>query len=176
MHDDEKDARRLAATRLALISATLVYAAVAMTVVFAGPDVVVGHFGASGQPTRRDATGPFVLSLSLVLLGLLALFVSMPTLIRRIPIEFVNVPNRERWNTPARRRVLARRLAADLNLIGVATVLLLTSALVLSALGGIDVDLPGWIFLLMLAAYLWCVGVLLVQMMVGKRYQPPADA
>lgn len=176
MHDDEKVARCLAATRLALISATLVYAAVAMTVVLAGPDVVVGHFGANGQPTRLDATGSFVLTLSLVVLGLLALFASLPALIRRIPIEFVNVPNRERWNTPSRRRLLARRLAADLNLIGAATVLLMTAALVLSALGGFDVDVPGWVFLLMIAAYVVCIGVLLVQMTVGTRYQPPADA
>ena len=176
MHDDEKDVRRLAASRLALITATAVYAAVAMTVLVAGPDVVVGHFGANGQPTRLDATGPFVLTLSLVVLGLLALFASLPALTRGIPIEFINVPNRERWNTPARRRVLARRIAADLNLIGAVTILLMTSALVLRALGGLDVDLPPWVFLVMLAAYLGCIGVLLVHMTVGTRYQPPADA
>ena len=68
MIDDERDARRAGAARLVLVTSVVVFVAVAMTVVVAGPDEVVGRFAVNGQPDRLDATGPFVLNPSLQVL------------------------------------------------------------------------------------------------------------
>lgn len=171
---NEADGRRTALSRLALLTALALYASIAITVVVAGPDEVVGHFGGGGRPTRLDPTGPFVLTMSLVVAALVSLFAATPALVRRIPIEFVNVPNREKWNTPELRDVLARRVGADMMFITAATVLLMAGMLVLSALGGLGEVPPGWVFPLSLAAYLALIGVSIVQMYRGGRYEPPA--
>ena len=163
---------RRRATRAALIIAVLVYAATAVVVLLVGPDSVVGHFGADGQPNRYDPTGPYILALTLVVAALVGLFVSIPALLLRIPIHFVNVPQREKWNTPERRRVLARRFATDLNLLAALTVLLITLLLIASAVAGAGQPVPSWVFVTTTVVYLMAVLGLTVSMLTSGRYDP----
>lgn len=170
--ESASDSRRILCARLALLAALSLYASVAIVVVVAGPEEVVGHFGGGGQPTRMDPTGQFVLTMSLVVAGVVALFSATPALMRRIPIELVNVPNRDQWNTPERRVVLARRIGADMRLLSAATVLLLTATLVLSTVGGLGLALPGWVFPLLLGSFLAVIGVIVVRMYRRGRFPP----
>lgn len=170
--DDSSDARRTLIGRLALATASALYAAIAVWVLVAGPDEVVAHFGGSGQPTRYDDTVAFVVMLSVTTAAMVALFAAIPMLLARIPIAFVNIPRRELWDTPARRRVLARRVGADMMLVGAVTVLLMVAMLVLSTLGGLGVVLPGWVFWAMTGGYVVLTGFIVLPMLASKRYDP----
>jgi len=153
------------------MGSTAIFAAIAVLVVVSGPDQVVGRFDSAGQPTRFDDTITFVVGLSTTVAVLVALFATLPLLMRR-SIAFVHIPRRELWDTPARRPILARRVAADLMLIGAATVLLLAAMLALSALGGLGVDLPGWGFAVLVVGYLLVTMLIILPMLTGRRYDP----
>lgn len=159
-----------------MLTAIALYAGIAIWVLIAGPDEVVGHFGTDGESTRLDPTVGFVTGLTVTVAGLVGLFLALPALIKRLPIELINVPNRELWDTPELRALLARRMGADLDLIGALTVLLLTGMLVISTVAGFGIEIPGWVFPALTAAYLLVLVALLVSMFRGGRYVPPAEA
>lgn len=169
--DDLSDARRTLIARLALGGATVLFVAAAALLLVNGPDQVVGRFDTTGQPTRYDDTVSFVLGLSATAAALVALFAGLPLLMRK-SIAFVNIPRRELWDTPRRRPILARRVGADLMLIGAVTVLLLAAMLVLSGLGGLGVALPGWIFAVLIVGYLVATMLIILPMLTGRRYDP----
>ncbi len=160
---------------LVLAGATLVFGIVWFTILVAGPDTVPGHFAADGTPTRWDSTPVFLGMMAALAGGLTLLFVAMPRLMARVPIEHVNLPNREQWNTPARRAHLALLMTEDLRLIGAVTMLLLAAMLVISALAGLGAEIAGWVFLATAAAYLVMIGIIVGRMLTGSRYTPPAD-
>lgn len=173
--DDAGELRRATIARVALVMALGVYAAVAVTVLLIGPDVVAGQIGPDGRPRRLDPTGPFVLTLSLSLVGMVALFAAIPRIVLRAPMAIINVPHRHRWDSPAGRRMLARLLASDMLLIAAATVLLFAVMLVLSALGGFGAVLPGWLLLVVTLPYVVLVLGIAIGAYVGTRYVPPTD-
>lgn len=173
-HDDRAEQRRARVARAALVLALALYAAVALTVLLVGPDVVAGQIGPDGQPRRLDATVPFVVTLSITAIGLVALFVAVPRIVLRAPMAIINVPHREQWDSPAGRRMLARLLTSDMLLIAAATVLLLAAMLLISALGGFGVVLPGWAIVLVLVPYFAVVLCFAIAMYRGSRYVPPA--
>lgn len=173
-HDDRAEQRRAWVARAAVLLALAAYTAVALTVVLVGPDVVAGQIGPDGRPRRLDATLPFVVVLSIAVFGLVALFAALPRIVLRAPMAIINVPNREQWDSPAGRRMLARLLTSDMLLIAAATVLLLAAMLLISALGGFGVVLPGWVIVLVLAPYFVFVLGFAIAMYRGSRYVPPA--
>lgn len=150
------------------------YGAAAVVVLVLGPDEVAGHLGVNGSVNRRDPTALFVLGLSITLAGVVALFVAIPTIVRRAPIRFINVPHRDQWDTPKNRAVLAVRLGGDMLVIAAATVLLFIGVLVVSTLGGLGVDLNGGETLLLIAGYLVTIAFVVIPGVAGARYTPPS--
>ena len=173
--DERSDARRTLIARLALVTSVALYAAVAVWVLVAGPDDVVAHFNGAGEATRTDTAESIVLVLSLTVAGITALFAVIPVLVRRAPIQVVNVPNRELWDTDELRPILARRLGADMLLIGAASIALITGMLVMSAAAGLGAEVPGWAFPTMTGAFLVVTAAIIVPMFAGSRYTPPAE-
>lgn len=170
--DDRSDARRTLIARLALATSLALFAALSTWLLIAGPPEVIGHFGANNGEPRFDPTPQFVVSMTVLVLVIVVVFATIPGMMRRIPIEFINMPNREQWNTPARREVLARRTGADMTLLGAATVFLFVVTMVLSTLGGLGETIPGWVFVVMTGAYLLLVALIMFGMMRSKRYDP----
>ena len=140
----------------------------------AGPEFVAGQIGPDGRPRRLDPTGPFVLVVTLTVIAFVALFAATPRLVLRMPLADLNVPRRMEWDSPAGRRMLARLVASDLLFIAAATVLLFAAMLVISALGGFGVVLPGWVMALVLGPYFVFVLGCAIAAYRGTRYVPPA--
>jgi len=157
-----------------LAGATLVFGIVWVSILIAGPETVPGHFGADGTPTRWDPTIEFLGIMALVAGGMAVLFTALPVIMARVPIEHVNVPNREQWNTPARRAHLDALVTEDLRLIGTGTMLLLAAVLVVSGYVGLGGQAPGWLFIVMMGTYLGALALVLGRMVLGTRYTPPA--
>lgn len=173
--DERSDARRTLMARLAMVAALALYATTAVWLLVAGPEDVVAHFAGDGRPTRTDSAESLVLTLSLTVAGLVAVFMAIPLLVRRGPMQFVNVPNRELWDTDELRPILARRLGADMMFMGAATVLLITGMLVVSAVAGLGAEIPGWVFLAMMGGFVLVTAAIIVPMFAGSRYVPPAE-
>lgn len=172
--DDRSDARFASIARLTFWTTVALFAALAAWLLVAGPPEVIGHFGADNGSPRFDPTPVFVGYMTLIVAFLIGIFVSVPAFVRRIPIEFVNVPNRQLWDTPERRAILARRMGADMYLMGAVTMLVLVATVVLSTLGGLGLTAPDWVFLVMMTVYMVTLGVLVLAMFRGDRYNPRA--
>ncbi|RZS55066.1 hypothetical protein EV141_2049 [Microcella putealis] len=169
--DERSDARRTLIARLALVTSVALFAALSVWLLIAGPPEVIGHFSANNGGPRYDPTAQFVAIMAGLVAFLVVLFASTGWLMRRVPIGLMNIPNRERWNTPARREILARRVGADMNLMGAASVLLIVAMMVLSALGGLGVTPPGWAFVVTMGVFLVVIAAIAFGML-GKRYDP----
>lgn len=176
MDHDQRDARLLTLARAALFSALALYAGTAIWVLAAGPDRVVARFAADGTPVRFDTAESLVIALSLTVVLLSALFLLVPTVVRRAPAAVLNVPRQALWESSELRPVLARRVGADLALIGALTVLLLTGMLVLSAAAGAGFVVPTWLLPAMTGGFLVAIAIIVVAMYRGSRYLPPEPA
>ncbi|MGY6498554.1 MAG: hypothetical protein ACXIUP_10045 [Microcella sp.] len=172
--DERSDARFASLARLAFWTTVALYAALAVWLLVAGPPEVVGHFGANDGGPRFDPTPVFVGYMTLIVAVLVGIFVSVAPFARRIPIEFVNVPNRELWETPERRIILARRISADMYLMGAVTMLLMIAMVLASTLGGLGTTVPETFFVVMTTAYMVILGVIVLTMFRGDRYNPRA--
>lgn len=169
----DAEERRIRLARAALVGALAVYGVVAVTVLIAGPEVIAGQIGIDGRPRRLDPTGPFVLILTVSVIAFVALFVAMPRIVLKAPLSILNVPRRMEWDSPAGRRMLARLVASDMLFIAAATVLLMAAMLVISALGGFGVVLPGWVIALVMVPYFVYVIGFAIAAYRGTRYVPP---
>lgn len=160
---------------IALAIALLAYVTTTVGVLVLGPERVAAHFAANGRVTRFDDTATHLGLMSLVVIGLVALLEALPVLARRGPVTALNVPNREQWNTPERRALLARLLREDIRLLTAASVLLITGMTVLSAIAGAGDDIPPWAFPAMFLPFVAAVLAVLARVSASSRYAPPAD-
>lgn len=146
----------------------IVLAAIAPTL----PDRVPIHFGSGGADDWTSRAGA-LWTFGLIGGGLLLLFVLLTLWIPRMHISLVNTPHKDWWTaTPQREALLRRRMASDTNVLGGATVLLITAATLDSARAA-QTDAPqlSWIFWGSLIAYLaFTVGF--VVWMHGWRFRP----
>lgn len=67
------------------------------------PMVVAQHFGANGQPNGWASRDFFFAFSWLLLLGLGAIFMFAPRLLRRLPVSMINLPNKQYWLAPERK-------------------------------------------------------------------------
>ena len=89
------------------------------------PDTVASHFGASGQPNDWSSKGTYTIVI-LAITGVLALtFLGIGALLRRLPDDMINFPNRDYWLAPARRDESLEAFARMLHGFGAATIALL---------------------------------------------------
>ncbi len=91
------------------------------------PSNVASHFGADGRANGFQSRDSF-LALSLGMLALmLTLFLGLPWLLRRMPANMINIPNRAYWLTEERRADALEKLSHHLGVIGVLTLAFMTA-------------------------------------------------
>jgi uncharacterized membrane protein len=89
------------------------------------PERMASHFDMSNRADGWMDRGPLLIVMSGVPLFMVALFVGLPLVIRRLPDSMINMPNKEYWLAPARREQSLADMNAALMAIGCATLVLL---------------------------------------------------
>lgn len=139
------------------------------------PDTVASHFGGSGKADGFSSkTSFFAITLG-SLLGDGLLFLVIGCALPFIPSRFINVPRREYWLAPERRRATVDRVAAWLLWFGVLTTLLLIFVVQLAIEANLDGSstLSPWFFVL-LVLYLGLTVVWLIHLLRSFRLPPEA--
>jgi len=154
---------------LLFVGAGVVFAAVWVSILIAGPETVPGHFSFDGTVTRSDPTLEFLGSMALVGVGMAALFWGLA----RVPLDYLNIPNREQWNTPERLAHLKILVTADLWLLGAVTLMLLAAALAISGFVGLGGEIGAWTLPVLVGPFLIVMAIVTGRMVFGGRYTPP---
>jgi uncharacterized membrane protein len=113
------------------------------------PESMASHFSLAGKPDGWQSRSAFF-TLELLVVGILAaVFLLLPALLHRIPSSLINMPHREHWLAPERRREALDRLGCFLTWFGCASLLFLLAVIEIVIrvnLGG-DAHLPGsWLW------------------------------
>jgi uncharacterized membrane protein len=103
------------------------------------PPVVASHFNASGAPNAWQPKGAFAMTLVILYLLFTLLWLSVPQLLRSVPVGLVNLPNREYWLAPQRRDHTAHVIGDQLAWLGSMQIALIAFI----AQFAIDANLPG---------------------------------
>jgi uncharacterized membrane protein len=85
------------------------------------PAVVAQHFGADGRPNGWAPREAFFAISWVVLLGISALLMLTPRLLRRVPVSMINLPNKGYWLAPERKQESLAFLQKGSEWIGVLT-------------------------------------------------------
>ena len=96
------------------------------------PDYMAVHFNLAGSADRWDSKSDFFWTMETVFALLVALFGTLPLIIRRLPVSYINIPNREFWFAPERKEQTTNRLVDQLLFIGAMALLLMDGVLYLS--------------------------------------------
>jgi uncharacterized membrane protein len=139
------------------------------------PDKVASHFGADGRADAFQSRDSFMILSLGMLLAMLAIFVALPSLLRRLPPRMLNVPNREYWLTDERKDEALLRLSHHLGVIGVLTLGFMAAVfeLVLRAnFAGRPLD-NAWMYSLLALLY---GGMITRLIMIYRDFRVPEDA
>ena len=99
--------------------------AVALQVVYYYPQLpatVAVHFDAAGRPNGWAPKEAFLALYALVVPFMVGLFLVVPALIARLPLSLINLPNKEYWLAPERRRQTSVTIQSYLSALGNAVV------------------------------------------------------
>ena len=154
---------------------TVLYAVVVAAYARVLPDTVPMHFGGSGGADRFGTRTELLLVESGIGVAMVALFVATVAVMRRAPLQWVNVPHPEYWKTESNAPKLRRRMEADAWSIGTATMLLLTAVAALTARAALDGSgrLPAATPVVLVAYLAYVLG--LCVWAVVRRYRPPVE-
>jgi uncharacterized membrane protein len=137
------------------------------------PSTVASHFGSGGQPNGWSTKEGFFGIYLGVLALLLASFVGLPILFRRISPVWINMPNKDYWLAPERRVRTLAILGSEMLWFGNATIALMIAVIELAIRANLSdsVRLSEPVMWSLLAAYL----VYLVVWMIGfyRRFARP---
>ncbi len=98
--------------RIFFITTFLVCATDTFRLWFIAPAIMAAHFNVQGLPDRFDAKGSiFYLEIQIMLIILAAVIVT-EGLIYILPIQAINLPNREYWLAPERRAATIARVGS----------------------------------------------------------------
>jgi uncharacterized membrane protein len=97
------------------------------------PGVVPSHFDLAGRPNAWSSRNEFFALQFAVTLGIAALFIGIPWLLKFTPTSLINLPNKSYWLAPGRREETMDRLASYFDVFASATVLLLMVVFELSS-------------------------------------------
>jgi len=86
------------------------------------PSVVAQHFGAQGLPNGWAPKDVFFAFSWGILLGISALLMLTPRMLRRIPVSMINLPNKQYWLAPKRKDESLAFVERQLEWMGVFTV------------------------------------------------------
>lgn len=85
------------------------------------PDRVPTHFDTAGNANGWSSREGFEFAIAGLSIVLLAVFGGLGALIERLPVQLVNLPHRDHWLAPERRRTTLASLRARLEVLGAAT-------------------------------------------------------
>jgi uncharacterized membrane protein len=124
------------------------------------PERVPSHFGPSGQADGWMSKSAFAAFYLILLTFFTLLMGGISAMIRLMPTDTINIPNREYWLAPERREATLARISGDMSNFGVALGLFLIATMQLSfqaALNGMErLNMP--VFLSMFAGFFIFVG------------------
>lgn len=86
------------------------------------PDVVASHFGANGLANGYMPRGVFVAFYGGLVLFLLAVFGGIAVVLRSIPVELINLPNKDYWLSGEREASSREWLSRELQRFGLLVV------------------------------------------------------
>jgi len=86
------------------------------------PDVVASHFGANGLANGFMSRAGFVGFYVGLVLFLMAVFAAVSALLRAVPTELINVPNKEYWFSGEREQSSRAWLSRDIQILGLGVV------------------------------------------------------
>lgn len=160
--------------RLVLWLSVAAWAAVLVWLALTLPERVPTHWSAgSGEPDGWSSRGgTLAMSAAFLLMTLPLVLISRLVLVAP---DLVNSPHREWWTSTPRRLVRFERLVReDLMVVAGITLLLLVSTQVVIGYaahrpGGV---VPGWVFALVVGAYLVVLTLYVVRTYRGGRYRP----
>lgn len=121
------------------------------------------HFGFSGEPDNWGTRTEFLGVLGAIMLGTWALMAWLTSRADRLHWSMINIPRKDHWMLPENEPIARARLAEDMAMTGVWSMLLFTALLPLMVLSVRAGEMSGW-----LGASTWIViGVLTVAFMVA---------
>ncbi|MCM3877755.1 MAG: DUF1648 domain-containing protein [Thermoanaerobaculia bacterium] len=141
-------------SRLFLLGLVLVSLVAAALQWNSAPERVPSHFDAAGHANAWSSRDEFFALQVAVILGLAALFIAIPWLLRFTPAGLINLPNKSYWLAPGRREETIDRLASYFDVFASATVLLLIVVFELASLASRGGGLATNYFLPALVSYL----------------------
>jgi uncharacterized membrane protein len=132
------------------------------------PNTLASHFNGAGTANSWQSKQAFFATYGLVMLLLLAVSTIVPRLVFALPVELINLPNKEYWLSPQRRGVTYEFLSDRFAMFGGATLLMTLIVFqfaILANIPGNPASLPPSIWGV-LVAYLvftaiWIVGLFL---------------
>lgn len=143
-------------SRLALLTLTLL-ALIELAYFYPRlPDTVASHFDAAGQADGWSSKAAFVQVNAGIILLLAILFPGISWLMARLPVDLINMPNREYWLAEERRAATLCTIQQQMEWLGVATLLLMIVILQGSLAASLtpDATLPAAAMWLPLAGFL----------------------
>jgi serine/threonine-protein kinase len=89
------------------------------------PERMATHFGAGGQPNGWMKRSTYLAFFGAVGVGLPLLFVAFSLIVRFVPVQFINIPDREYWLGPEHREETSAYISQQLLWVGCLQVLFL---------------------------------------------------
>jgi uncharacterized membrane protein len=86
------------------------------------PDTVASHFDGAGRPNGWAPKGAFLGLYAAVVALMTGLFLVVPVFLARLPVALINLPNKDYWLAPERRRQTWATIQVHLLTLGNATV------------------------------------------------------
>ncbi len=120
-------------SRIFFVMVFLICAAETLRLWFIAPSIMAGHFNIQGLPDRFDTKGAFFYFEIQIMLTILAALIVAEGLLYIIPVEFINLPNKEYWLAPDRHSTTIARIGSFLEIIFSATIIVTQAAFELAA-------------------------------------------
>ena len=89
------------------------------------PDTIATHFNASGVPDSWGGKTAYTITMLLVLTCMSLLWLLIAIVLKKVPVRFISMPNREYWFSEERRASTLSMIAKYLFLMGASTNVLL---------------------------------------------------
>jgi uncharacterized membrane protein len=140
------------------------------------PPRMASHFGAGGRPNGWMSREGFFGTMALVGGGTSALLLLLPLLLRVIPPELINLPNRDYWLAEGRRAETIARLGRFMSWFGFATAAFIALVLELSIEANLgEGTLDTGAFIVGVGVYLLALVAVLVAVFRSFRLPPGAN-
>ena len=152
--------------RLILIVLIIVAALQAMYYYPLLPRTVASHFDGAGHPNGYSSKEEFIVIYLLVMLAMSFLFFLFSFPMKYLPDAFINLPKKDYWLAPARRKETLLFLAEKMLVFGNATILFLIVTFQLAFEANLGGHFSSGTMMLLLGCYLFFTAIWLIRLIV----------